>query len=249
MSGAVIGVIPARYGSTRLKAKPLADICGKSLIRRVYEGARSSRLLDELLIATDDERIIQHAASFGARAVMTSQTCRSGTERAYEATCSKDARIVVNIQGDEPLVTGEMVDTLVGLFDEDPRAEVATLVFPIISSEQANNPNVVKAVCDNERFALYFSRSPIPYYRTVPPAGESAYLKHIGMYGYRKEVFARIAGLLPTRLEEAESLEQLRWLGAGVRIKVGISPGDSVGIDTEDDLARVRRLLMEEEGR
>lgn len=234
-----IVVIPARYASTRLSAKPLADIAGKPLVQWVYDGACASALKDEVLIATDDERIRSVAHSFGAAVAMTSPDCPSGTDRVYEAIKERDADIIVNVQGDEPQIRGDMVDRLFAAFDKEP-LEMATLCCPLDDQDECMNPNVVKVVMDANGFALYFSRSPIPFFRKS--TGMPVY-KHIGIYGYSRSFLERFVKLPPGRLEETESLEQLRALEAGHRIKVLVVNYDGMSIDTPEDLQRVRTLL------
>jgi 3-deoxy-manno-octulosonate cytidylyltransferase (CMP-KDO synthetase) len=232
-------VIPARYGSTRLPGKPLLDIAGKPLIRWVFEATRQSKLADEVLVATDDERIQNAASDFGALAVMTSPDCPSGTDRVFEAVKQRDAGIVVNVQGDEPLIRGDMIDLLFAAFEEEP-LEMATLCCPLKDDADFTNPSVVKVVLDGNGFALYFSRSRIPFFRRA--TGMPIY-KHIGIYGFSRAFLETFVNLPNGRLEETESLEQLRALEAGHRIKVLIVDYDGISIDTPEDLERARSLL------
>jgi len=232
-------VIPARYASTRLPAKPLADIAGKPLIQWVYDGACSSTLKDEVIIATDDERIRAVAQSFRATVAMTSPDCPSGTDRVYEVIAGRDADVIVNVQGDEPQIRGDMIDTLFAAFDKEP-LEMATLCCPLDDADECMNPNVVKVVVDSNGFALYFSRAPIPFFRKS--TGMPVY-KHIGIYGYSRSFLQRFVRLPAGRLEETESLEQLRALEAGHRIKVLVVNYDGMSIDTPEDLERARAKL------
>ncbi len=242
------GIIPARYASTRLPGKPLAMLAGKPLIRRVYE--QVSGMLDQVCVATDDDRIYQAVAEFGGHVVMTSPFHRSGTDRVREAAAmvAPTADVIVNIQGDEPFIQRSQVETLCGCFD-DPGTMIATLGRPYTdrdSPSDLEDPNTPKVVCDNEGFALYFSRSVIPYLRGVPReswAGSSMFLRHIGIYAYRRDVLERITRLEPSPLEMAESLEQLRWLQNGYRIKVGLTDVETIGIDTIEDLRRAEEHL------
>jgi 3-deoxy-manno-octulosonate cytidylyltransferase (CMP-KDO synthetase) len=239
-----LGIIPARYASTRFPGKPLADMKGKPLIQRVYEQVRQS--VDELCIATDDERIATVAEAFGARVVMTSDRHRSGTDRCYEAYCkigvSCDA--VINIQGDEPFIRPEQIELLKSCF-EKPGVQIATLVKPLDPDgdfeQTLFNPNSPKVVLNSRLEALYFSRSVIPYLRgreyTAWLAAHTFY-KHIGLYAYRIRVLKKIVALPPSPLELAENLEQLRWLENGYKIQTAVTRQETVGIDTPEDLQR-----------
>lgn len=238
-----IGIIPARYGSSRFPGKPLADICGMTMIERVYRQA--SKELEEVVVATDDERILEAVETFGGKAVMTSADHRSGTDRCYEAyrNVNSDADAVINIQGDEPFIAPEQIAELKRCF-ESPTTELATLVRPVkpgTSFEKLSDPNTPKVVFDDEMNALYFSRSVIPYVRSCDKdewAVKSRFYTHVGMYAYRAATLAAITKLPQGRLELAESLEQLRWLENGYKIKVGITELPTIGIDTPDDLAK-----------
>jgi 3-deoxy-manno-octulosonate cytidylyltransferase (CMP-KDO synthetase) len=227
-------VIPARYGSTRLPGKPLREIGGKPLIRWVYEAALTSRFADRVIIATDDERIWVAAASFGAEAVMTSPSCRSGTDRVFEALKDTGADMVVNLQGDEPEIRGDMIDRLFRAIEEE-HLDMATLCSPISEQAEYADENVVKVVLDRTGFALYFSRSPIPCQRG---SRRSPLYKHIGIYGFSMSFLVRFVSLEKGVLEETESLEQLRVLENGYRIKVLPVAYDGIGIDTEEDAER-----------
>lgn len=240
-------VIPARYASQRLPGKPLREIAGKPMLQHVFERGKESGAR-EVIVATDDERIAAAAASFGARCSLTSADHQSGTDRLAEVARNEgwsDDTIVVNLQGDEPLMPAELIDQCATLLD-DVHADVATLASPIRSDEDFNNPNVVKTVLDDDGFALYFSRAAIPYSRTEEDcrlARESA-LHHHGIYAYRNKVLQKIVAAQQSPLEIAERLEQLRALSLGMKIKVGIPatrPGP--GVDTEEDLAEAERQL------
>ena len=240
-----IGIIPARYGSTRFPGKPLALLGGKRMIQRVYEQA--SQVLDHVVVATDDVRIVEAVAAFGGQAVMTSDQHRSGTDRCHEAYLKQGggADVVVNIQGDEPFIQRSQIETVCHCFD-DPTTQIATLGKPFTDMRGVENPNSPKIVTDMRGYALYFSRSVIPYVRGVERADwlqHFPYLKHIGLYAYRTEVLSEITRLPQSPLELAESLEQLRWLQNGYRIKVGLTDVETVGIDTPEDLAAAEEHL------
>lgn len=243
-----MAIIPARYASTRFPAKPLAVLGGKTIIQRVYE--RVATVFPHLCVATDDERIRAEVERFGGVAVMTSTTHRSGTDRCYEAFCKMggDADVVVNVQGDEPFIAPSQLQTIMACFDDDS-TEIATLVKPFTheaTMEQIENPNSPKVVVSNEGYALYFSRSVIPYLRGIDrnewPKHHN-YLKHIGLYAYRADALKRITAMPQGDLEQCESLEQLRWLQAGLRIKVGTTDVETIGIDTPQDLQRAEEFL------
>ncbi len=238
----VAAFIPARYGSTRLGGKPLADINGKPMVQWVYERAKEARLVNEVSVATDDERILNAVRSFGGRAVMTSPLHRSGTDRIAEAARGTKADIVVNIQGDEPLIDPESIDGAIRPLLDDPGVQLCTLKTRITREEEFRDPNAVKVVTDKDGFALYFSRSPIPYNKK-PFEGAAPAFKHIGLYVYRREFLFKFSELKPTRLEEAESLEQLRALENGFRIKVVETSYNPVSVDTAEDLDRVRAIM------
>lgn len=248
-----IGIIPARYASTRFPAKPLALLGGKPVIQRVYEQVKG--VLDDAWVATDDERIAQAVQDFGGQVVMTSVHHKSGTDRCYEAYCKVggDADVVVNIQGDEPFIQPSQLEALKNCFT-DADTEIATLVKPFAEAdgwEALQNPNSPKVVVDARGRALYFSRSVIPYRRgagTDEWLKGHTYYKHIGLYAYRADVLKAITALPQSSLELAESLEQLRWLENGYVIKVGISEVETIGIDTPQDLARAEAFLAAQEG-
>lgn len=244
-----IAVIPARYASTRFPGKPLAVLGGKTVIQRVYEQAVS--ILPEAFVATDDERIFRTVEEFGGKAVMTRADHKSGTDRIEEA-CVKtgtDADVVINIQGDEPFVQPSQIETLMHLFD-DAETQIGTLGKPFESMEAVKNPNSPKIVSDRRGFALYFSRSVIPYIRNAQDENwlaQHPYLKHLGIYAYRREVLHEITQLPQSPLELAESLEQLRWLENGYRIRVGLTDVETVGIDTPEDLQRAEEFLRQQQ--
>jgi 3-deoxy-manno-octulosonate cytidylyltransferase (CMP-KDO synthetase) len=239
-------VIPARYASTRLPGKPLREIDNKPLIQWVYEGAKRSRLKDNILIATDDERIRDAVLSFGADVVMTAPSCESGTERVYEAIKGSDAEIIVNLQGDEPFIRGDMIDELFSVIEKE-HLDMATLSCPIGHEGEYRDPNTVKVVLDRLGFALYFSRSPIPYFKAMHQSPitnhQSILFKHIGIYGYSRSFLEKFVNMEKGMLEEAESLEQLRVLEHGYRIRVLVTHYDGFGIDTEADLKRAEQFL------
>jgi len=243
----VVAIIPARYASTRLPAKPLADIAGKPMVQHVYERAARAKLVDEVIIATDDERIVAAVKPYGSRAVMTPVTLQTGSDRiAYVAKTLPDADIIVNVQGDEPLLAPEMVDEAVRPLVENSEIVAGTLVRPVDDAADLTNPGIVKVVLDRAGFALYFSRSPIPFGRDIPPAewvGKHRYYKHIGLYVFRRAFLLTFAALPQTLLEQAEKLEQLRILEHGYRIKATVTTYDSIPVDTQADLEKVRETL------
>lgn len=242
-----IAIIPARYASTRFPGKPLALLGGKPVIQRVYEQA--VRVLGEAYVATDDERIFQTVTAFGGKAVMTRTDHKSGTDRIEEAVekLGTDADVIINIQGDEPFVQASQLQTLMHLFD-DPETQIGTLGKPFESIEAVENPNSPKIVRDRRGFALYFSRSVIPHVRgkeRLEWIRHFPYLKHLGLYAYRREVLREVTQLPQSTLELAESLEQLRWLENGYRIRVGLTEVETVGIDTPADLERAEDFLKQ----
>ncbi len=242
-----VGIIPARYASTRFPGKPLATLAGKPVIEHVYH--RVVEALGSAYVATDDDRIAQAVERFGGQAVMTRADHKSGTDRIAEALekTGREVDVVVNVQGDEPFITTRQIETLCHCFD-DEQTQIATLGKPFESMEAVENPNSPKIVTDLKGFALYFSRSVIPYIRGFEQTdwlSHFPYLKHLGIYAYRTEVLREITQLPQSPLEKAESLEQLRWLQAGYRIKVGITNEETVGIDTPEDLVRAERFLNE----
>ncbi len=238
-----IGVIPARYASTRLPGKALIEIAGKTMVQHVYERALGAASLSRVLVACDDARIEEAVRSFGGEAVMTRPDHPSGTDRIAEAVRALEAEIVVNIQGDEPLIDPEDIDLAVAPLAEDPSRVMATLVTPIREARDLDDPACVKAVVDLAGDALYFSRSMVPFCRTLRPIAEQPVYRHIGLYAYRKEFLLTYAALPASPLQQAESLEQLRVLEHGYRIRCVLTPRESIGVDTEEDLACVRALL------
>jgi 3-deoxy-manno-octulosonate cytidylyltransferase (CMP-KDO synthetase) len=234
-------MIPARYESTRLPGKPLALIQGKPMIQHVYERTRAVDLVDRVLVATDDGRIAAAVRDFGGDVVMTSREHESGTDRIAEAARDLDADVVVNVQGDLPFLESDMVRATVSLMRSDPGLPMATVKAPIRNAQEMGNPNVVKVVTDHDGYALYFSRSPLPYWRDVANDGVLGY-KHIGLYAYRRDFLLRFARLTPTPLERAEKLEQLRALEWGFRIKVAAMTCAGIEVDTPQDLERARAL-------
>jgi len=236
----VVGIIPARLAATRLPNKPLLDIAGKPMIQWVYERANRSHFLGQLIVATPDEEIRQCVESFGGQAIMTSSEHRSGTDRLAEAARYLDADIVVNIQGDEPMLEAEAIDILVQAMLNSPDIPMSSLMCPLRSKQEEDDPSVVKVVTDCQGFALYFSRARIPY----PRCAEAVQVwKHIGIYAYRRNFLIKFAALEPTPLEKAESLEQLRALENGYRIKMVETCFSPTSVDTPEDLDRVRQLL------
>lgn len=240
----IVGVIPARWASTRFRGKVLAKIQDKPMIQHVWERVKESRLLDEVLIACDDERVLQAAQAFGAKAVLTSPDHPSGTDRVAEAVKNCPAEIVINIQGDEPLIRHQVIDDLAEALIEDETCRMATVIKAIETQEELENPNVVKVVIDREKNAIYFSRLPIPYDREKAGTGDIRYYKHMGIYAYRKDFLMALTQMPKSLLERAEHLEQLRALEAGVRIKTILTDMETIGVDTPEDLARVEGLLQ-----
>jgi 3-deoxy-manno-octulosonate cytidylyltransferase (CMP-KDO synthetase) len=245
----VVGVIPSRYASKRLPAKPLVDLCGKSLVQRVYEQAKKSRLLDRVVIATDDVRIEEAVRRFGGDVILTSQEIESGSDRVAAVASHIAGDIFVNIQGDEPLISPVAIDQGVQLLLADTSAPVGTLIKQISSQEELLNPNVVKVVLNNSGYAIYFSRSIVPYVRGEAEGRRwlerHTFYKHIGLYIFRRDFLLQYAQLPVSQLEKAEKLEQLRILEAGYKIKAGITTHDSIPIDTPEDVARVVSILQQ----
>ncbi len=246
-----IVIIPARYASTRFPGKPLAVLGGRSVIQRVY--AQAAKAVGDVCVATDDERIFDHVMSWGGRAVMTRTDHKSGTDRIEEAMEKLEQEgdsydVVVNVQGDEPFIRPQQIEAVCRCFD-DKETQIATLAVPFGNDIEAiKNPNSPKIVTDNRGFALYFSRSVIPYCRGIEQtewAETFPFVKHIGMYAYRREVLREVTQLPQSALEKAESLEQLRWLQNGYRIKVGLTEIETIGIDTPADLEKAAAWLQE----
>jgi len=253
----VVGMIPARYASTRLPGKVLLDIAGKPMIQRVYERCQQAELLDEVLVATDDERVQEAVEAFGGRVEMTSCEHCSGTDRLAEVAGRTACDVIVNVQGDEPMLEPAAIDAAVEPFLADEGLQMGTIATPINDIEEHLDPAAVKVVVDAQGWALYFSRAPIPFFRLGSgepqpdgprrhPASGMAPLKHIGLYVYRREMLLWYAGLEPSALEQTECLEQLRVLEAGRRIRVVVVDYSPIGVDTPEDLQRVRELLAVE---
>ncbi len=242
-----IGIIPARYASSRFPGKPLADILGKPMIQWVYEQACQAKLLDEVFIATDDQRIFNAVIQFGGKVVMTSPQAANGTERVAEVAEKLSATFVLNIQGDEPLIEPGIIDQLVMLMRENPEAPVGTLVKRIAELDVLNNPNIPKVVVDKNFYALYFSRSVIPFFRDEKNQHvwlrKSKYYQHIGLYIYQREFLIKFVKLPVSNLERIEQLEQLRVLENGFKIKVGVTETESIGVDVPEDIDRVISYL------
>ncbi|MDY6856991.1 MAG: 3-deoxy-manno-octulosonate cytidylyltransferase [Thermodesulfobacteriota bacterium] len=242
-----LGIIPARYHSTRFIGKPLADICGKPMIEHVYERASKSQSLTSVTVATDDKRIARKVEEFGGNTILTSSHHKSGTDRIAEAVIkldTDDTDLIVNIQGDQPLVEPAMIDEVTHPFINTPSLMMATLSCRIEDNEQLRNPNVVKIVIDKDGFALYFSRYPIPYVRVQ--GNSVSFYKHIGIYVYRKEFLLKFTKMPQSILEKAEMLEQLRALENGYKILVVKTDFDSVEVDTPQDLERVKSIIARE---
>lgn len=234
----VIAVIPARYGSSRLPGKALAPIDGVPMVVRVWRQASKSRFLERVIVATDDERIARAVREAGGVAEMTSSAHQSGTDRIAEVASRIPADVYLNVQGDLPFIAPEDLDALAAPMHEDPSIVMATIATPIVDVEELRNPNVVKVVCDERGDALYFSRSPIPFWRDAGDQAPVQALRHIGVYGYRRDFLLKFASLKPGVLEQVEKLEQLRAMERGYRIKVVASVAPSLEVDTPEDLAR-----------
>lgn len=240
-----IGIIPARYSSSRFPGKPLAILGGKTVIEHVYR--QVSSVMEDVFVATDDQRIYDAVEAFGGKAIMTRSDHKSGTDRICEALekVGGSFDVVINIQGDEPFIQKSQLETVMQCFD-DPRTQIATLGKPFESMEAVENPNSPKIVLDNDGYALYFSRSVIPFVRGKEHEewlSHFPYLKHIGLYAYRTEVLREVSKLPQSTLELAESLEQLRWLQNGYKIKVGLTDVETIGIDTPEDLQRAEEKM------
>ena len=240
-----IAVIPSRYASTRFPGKPLASIAGKMMVQHVHQRCAESKAFERIIVATDDERIAKAVRGFGGEAALTSSSCATGTDRVAEVaralTNPSPGDVFVNVQGDEPAIHPEALESLARAFD-DPKVEMATLVRPLAEAERGN-PNVVKALVGQDGFALYFSRADLPYLRNASPSLPR--FGHLGIYGYRRATLERLAGLPPTPLEQAESLEQLRALENGIRIACRLTAHRSVGVDRPEDAHAAAALLRE----
>lgn len=244
----VLGIIPARYGSTRFPGKPLALLAGKPMVQWVYERACQAELLNEVIIATDDQRIFDAVKKFGGRVVMTRHDHPSGSDRIAEVAATSDAEIIVNIQGDEPLIEPAAIDLGVKILLDHPAAQVGTLVCPLRDAADLRNPNIVKVVLAQDNTALYFSRSPVPFCRGARSDDEwlqqHTYFKHIGLYVFRRNMLLQFVQWPPGVLERVESLEQLRLLEHGVKIHVAVTEYEARGVDTDDDLEALQKELV-----
>lgn len=241
-----IGVIPARFASSRFEGKVLADLMGKPLIQHVWERAKRATLLDKVIIACDDEKVKEAAKKFGAEVLFTASGHTSGTDRITEVVNPLDCKIVVNIQADEPLIHPSMIDAVVKILQEDKNLCMGTLIKKIKDDEEISDPNVVKVVTDKDNFALYFSRSPIPHRRYHDPNEPVVFYKHIGLYSYTKDFLFTYTNLPPSKLERIEKLEQLRVLENGYRIKTAETNLETIGVDTPEDLEKVKTILAQE---
>ena len=253
----IIAIIPARYGSTRFEGKPLADILGKPMIQHVYEGVCQSKLIDEVIVATDDQRILETVQEFGGRAVMTSPDHPTGSDRVAEVARKLKSEIIVNVQGDEPLIKGSIIDKAIGPLLTDDTISISTLMTRIQEVKDWLNPHIVKVVADQKNFALYFSRSPIPFPRDLHidrlesnPFGTKRPLpkrvfKHVGVYVYSRKFLLKFSKMKPTPLEKLEKLEQLRALENGYRIKLTAVDYEPICVDTPDDLEKVVASLSQ----
>ena len=243
----ILGIIPARYGSSRFPGKPLIDLKGKTMIRRVVEGAAKSALLTDLVVATDDTRIVNEVSGFGGKVMLTDTKHPTGTDRCAEIVraLSETYDVVINIQGDEPLVDAKQLDQLLQAFN-DPKVQIATLASRKIGMEDILNPNRIKVVIDKNHSALYFSRSPIPNFSNAKgePLEIYPFLRHIGLYAYRSDILLQLSELEETKLEQIESLEQLRWLYNGYAIRVVETEIETPNIDTPEDVDKVLALIL-----
>ena len=236
-------IIPARYGSSRLEGKPLIEVEGKPIIQWVFEKAKASKYADEIIVATDDERIFNAVKAFGGNVEMTSTEHKSGSDRIMEVVSRHpEISFICNLQGDEPLIKPESIDAVIKNVIEDEKADISTLIREI-SPQEAQNPNLVKCVTDNNGFALYFSRSVIPYERNT---GIAKFYGHLGIYGYKRSALEAMTSLPQTMLEKTESLEQLRALENGMKIKTSIVDFVPVGIDTKEDLEKFKSLVAKQ---
>lgn len=246
-----LAIIPSRYGSSRFPGKPLADIAGKSMVRRVYEQARKA--FEDVCVATDDQRIVKEVESFGGVAIMTSPDHQSGTDRCYEAYTKyileypdRGIDLVMNIQGDEPLIDPDQLVSLERAFDDDSEVYLGTMVKRITDEDELFSPNTPKIIFDNYGYALYFSRSTIPYLRDLPKEqwlSQNIHYKHIGLYAYKPDTLKEICTMKRSTLEKSESLEQLRWLENGLKIKIVETTGTTFAVDTPEDLLKIVRYI------
>ena len=245
----IIAIIPARYGSTRLNAKPLIEINGKSILRRVWEATSDSKLVERVIVATDDDRIKEHCKSFNAECVITSQNINSGTDRIYEVLKMLNLKydITLNIQGDEPLLKGSLVDMLIEKFINS-NSDVGTIIKKITNVEDIENKNIVKVILDKNNNAIYFSRSPIPFVRDIDKEdwlNHNTFYKHIGIYAYKNKSLIQFVKLPQSKLELAEKLEQLRLLEDGAKYFCLETNDELIGVDTKEDLLNVKNYLIE----
>lgn len=244
----ILGIIPARYGSTRLKVKPLIDFLGKPIVQHVFERAKLSKFLNRVIVATDNKIVFDKVAEFGGEAIMTALSHQSGTDRVSEVASKISSDIVVNIQGDEPTITPQLIDEAIKPILENDETYFSTLKTRINSIEDLLNPNIVKVVTDRNNFAIYFSRSPIPFYFSKEIMfTKEKYFKHIGIYVYKREFLLKFVSLEATDLEKRERLEQLRALEYGYKIKVVETNGDTISIDVKEDLERAKQFLEEKQ--
>lgn len=242
----IIIVIPSRYGSTRLPGKPLVSLAGKPMVQRVYERAKLAERADEVIVATDDERIVKAVEGFGGKARMTRSDHRTGTERVAEVAAHVEGDVFVNVQGDEPLLDPVAVDTAVSALLEEPAASIATVATPIKVPADIMDPNVVKTVLDFEENGIYFSRAPIPWVRDRDTKIQVRHLKHLGLYVFQRDALLEYPTLPQGELERIEQLEQLRWLENGWKIRVAEVEQDAVSVDVPEDVARVEKLLADQ---
>ncbi len=247
----IIGIIPARFASTRLMGKPLADIGGKPMIQHTYESCLKSNLLHQVIIAVDDEKVAQTARKFGAKVILTPKDIATGSDRiAFVVNEIPEADIIVNIQGDEPFIQGRMIDQAIEPLLFDKHVNVSTLARKIETVEELKSPSIPKVVFDYNNFAMYFSRSPIPYVRdarsNIDKIKKADIYKHIGLYVYRREALLKFTQLAPTDLEQTEKLEQLRMLENGFKIKIVVTEFDNLAVDTPEDLERARKFYSNE---
>jgi 3-deoxy-manno-octulosonate cytidylyltransferase (CMP-KDO synthetase) len=240
----VVVVIPSRYASTRLPGKPLVNLAGKPMVQRVYERAKLAQTVHRVLVATDDQRIVDAVLAFGGEARMTRSDHRTGTERIAEVAAHEPGDVFVNVQGDEPLIDPVAIDTAVAALLEDPPAQIATVTTPIRHAGDIMDPNVVKAVLDFDSNALYFSRAPVPWVRDTQQKVHVKYWKHLGLYVFLRDALLEYPTLPQGELEKIEQLEQLRWLENGWKIRVAEVEHDAVSVDVPEDVARVEKLLQ-----
>jgi len=239
----VIAVIPARYASTRLPGKPLVPLAGKPMVQHVYERVKRAQTVHRVMVATDDQRIVDAVAAFGGEARMTRSDHRTGTERIAEVAVHEAGDVFVNVQGDEPLIDPVAIDTAVGALLEEPQAQISTVATPIRHAGDIMDPNVVKTVLDFDGNALYFSRAPIPWIRDTQQKVHVKYWKHLGLYVFQREALLEFPTLPQGELEKIEQLEQLRWLENGWKIRVAEVAHDAVSVDVPEDVARVEKLI------